>query len=623
LRDGDVIAIDYETSGLKPDNDGHFIYSVSIYKLGDTISYSFLLTEGNIELLKAVLSNGKISKIGHNIKMEERWSRSILNTPVKGWVWDTCIGAHCINSTQGNSGLKFQAFVNFGREDYSTRVSQYIEAEQSNSLNRIRESPVELLLEYGAWDAYYTGLLYGIQRKTLESRTNNIGKPFTYGVEFFTLVQRAFAVMESTGIGFDVAMMESNEAGIKSKQQELETQFKQTGLFQTWQDAYGSKLNIYSSNQLGGVLFDKLKLDPPKLTEKGKWAVDEDALAEIEHPDLENFIRIKKYEKILGTYYSQFRREVSQHGILHCEMQLNTTRTYRTSCTKPNLQNISRTDKEQAQYIRGLFKSQFPDYVIVEADLKGCEVSGAACHTLDKNLITYVSDSNRDMHRDLAEVLYGIPNDQVSKELRSITKVYTFGSFYGSFWKLTGPHLWKLIHMHQPKLVDGTPVVDYLYDKGFTSVERYTEHVKSADEFMWYKQFPEYRKWKDWVYDEYLKTGYVDMFTGFRRYGPLNRNMVINTPIQGDSGHINLWLCCYVLSRINREKIPAKLFLQIHDSVVGLVHKEALDVYCQLYRDGIEALKKQWTWMITPFEIEYEVAPVGGSWYDKMEYKLK
>lgn len=622
LTAGDIIAFDYETTGLKPDNKGHRIYSASIYRLGDDTAYSFLVTETNIEKLKAVLNSREIKKIAHNIKMEERWSRKMLGIGVNGWLWDTCLGAHCINSTSGNSGLKFQALVNFGRDDYSKSVEQYLRAETSNGINTIYNCPIHSLLEYGAWDAYYCGLLYLKQREVLSARVNSIGLPFTYGVEFFTMVQRAFAVMEGTGIGLDTALMESNKTVITERRKVLETKFYKTGLYNTWQNVYKGETNIHSSTQLGKILFDTLGFDPPKLTGKGSYAVDIDALADVAHPDLVDYIRIKKYEKILGTYYSQFEREIDETGIIHCEMQLNTTRTFRTSCTNPNLQNISRSDKEQASFIRSLFKPQFKDYVIVEADLKGCEVSGAACHTRDKNLIAYVSDKTLDMHRDLSAVLYDVPKAQVTKELRSITKAYTFGSFFGSYYKLTGPLIFKMIGMQKPKLTDGTLVMDHLVSLGLGDSQVFTEHVQDTDNYMWNTQFPGYTKWKRWVYDQYLKNGYVDAFTGFRRYGPLGKNMVINTPIQCDSGHINLWLCCYVLSRIAKEDIPAKLFLQIHDSVVGMVHKDYVAEYCQLYKDGIEALKKQWAWMICPFEIEFEVAPVGGSWYEKKEFVL-
>ena len=230
LTAGDTIAFDYETTGLKPDNSGHRIYSASIYRLGDDTAYSFLVTKANCERLKAILSSREIKKIAHNIKMEERWTRKMFGIGVNGWIWDTCIGAHCINSTRGNSGLKFQALVNFGRDDYSKSVEQYLHAETSNGVNAIHNCPIDSLLEYGAWDSYYCGLLYLKQHEILSARVNSIGLPFTYGVEFFTMVQRAFAVMEGTGIGLDVALMESNKEAIRERRNVLEARFSKTEL---------------------------------------------------------------------------------------------------------------------------------------------------------------------------------------------------------------------------------------------------------------------------------------------------------------------------------------------------------------------------------------------------------
>ena len=96
---------------------------------------------------------------------------------VNGWVWDTCLGAHCINSTRGNSGLKFQALVNFGRDDYSKSVEQYLHAETSNGIQHYQNcSRLFSLLEYGAWDSYYCGLLYLKQHEILSAtRVNSIG----------------------------------------------------------------------------------------------------------------------------------------------------------------------------------------------------------------------------------------------------------------------------------------------------------------------------------------------------------------------------------------------------------------------------------------------------------------
>lgn len=622
ILEGDTIAFDYETTGLKPDNQGHSIYCVGLTVVGSNDAYAFRLNEGNIGKWKAILANPRIKKIAHNVKMEDKWSRVILNTPVNGWVWDTCLGAHCINPTKGNSGLKFQALVNFGVGDYAASVEKYIKAEGSNNKNKIYSADEQTILKYCALDSYYTAELYPIQVETLSSRTSAYDIGFTDGCQFLTQVQRAFSVMETTGIAIDTELMEKFKVDVADKKQEVLKKFEGTELYKTWHDTYGSATNIYSTKQAQHVLFNVLKLKPPKETDGGDYAVDEDALLDLRVDGIDHYIRVKKYDKVTGTYYNQFINELDENGILHCEMQLNTTRTYRTSCTNPNLQNISRNDKEQSRYIRSLFKSQYDDFVIIEADLKGCEVSGAACHTKDANLIAYVSDSKLDMHRDIGEILYKVDKGLISKDLRSITKKYTFGSFYGSFWQLTGPTIYKDIVNMSPKLTDGTLVLDYLNSVGLGTLDAFIANTQEADNYFWTQQFPGYTRWKKAIYARYLDDGYVDMFTGFRRYGPLSRNQVINTPIQGDSGHINLWLCCYVLGRIKQSGMPAKLFLQIHDSILGLVHKDYVTQYCQLYREGINELKKRWKWMICPFEVEYEVAPVGGSWFDKKELKV-
>ena len=131
----------------------------------------------------------------------------------------------------------------------------------------------------------------------------------------------------------------------------LEARFSKTELYNTWQNVYKGATNIQSSTQLGKVLFDTLGFEPPKLTGKGSYAVDIDALADIAHPDLVDYIRIKKYEKILGTYYSQFEREIDEngyHSIVKCSLILPghfvhhaQIQTYRTSAGRTRNKPLS------------------------------------------------------------------------------------------------------------------------------------------------------------------------------------------------------------------------------------------------------------------------------------------
>lgn len=623
IPDGSTIALDYETSGLKPDNKGHFIKCCSVCVNTDDFAVCFPYSDKVGISWRKVLANPKIGKVAHNLKMEDRWSRSKVGTVVAGWVWDTCLGAHCINTTSGFSGLKFQSLIMFGIEDYSDDVHKYLTAEDSNTKNKINDCPEKALFTYCGIDSWMCLELYALQVKELSSRINNMGDSFVDGVKFLTNTARAFSIMEENGVKLDSDLMATFTTEIEGKLKDATDIFKKTDLYAKWVNRFGAATALTSDDQLRKLLFDDIGLTPLHFTDNGKPSVDEDSLTDMTLDGLDSFIEVKKFNKIVGTYYAQFKRELSDYGLIHCEMRLNTARSFRSSCTNPNLQNISNRDKDYARYTRSLFLPHENGWQIVEADLKGCEVCGAACHTKDKNLITYVSNPKLDMHRDVGVHLCKCDKALISKDLRSILKMYTFGSFFGSYWKNTAPILWKQFMIHHPKLTDGTPIFDHLASNGVSNLDSFLGVTQDADDYFWNEQFAGFKNWKEAQWDLYLSQGYIDTFTGFRRIGPLSRNQAINTPIQCDSGHLNMWLCQYILAQVKRNGLRVRLFLQIHDSVLAVVHPDDLDAYCNLYHTGIARLRELWKWIIVPLEIEFEVSPVGKSWFEKKGYVPK
>lgn len=164
-------AFDYETTGIKPQGEDHKIYCVSAAPDTDTI-YTAMLPDSRRELrpLKRFLMNQNIYKIASNMKYEEIWSNVILKTPVAAWGWDTMLAAHLLDNRKGTTGLKFQAFINFGMDDYSSEIESYLKAKDSNSVNTIhklleRLDGKEKLLKYCAWDSL---LEYRLAMKQME-----------------------------------------------------------------------------------------------------------------------------------------------------------------------------------------------------------------------------------------------------------------------------------------------------------------------------------------------------------------------------------------------------------------------------------------------------------------------
>lgn len=160
------LSFDYETTGLKPDAQGHKIKTVS-FCLNGRDTFACLLDDSCLGDLSRVLRSEGLKKIGANIKFEERWTWAFLNHGVANWYWDTMQAAHILDNRSGISSLQFQAFVQFGVGDYSSHVDSYIKAPTSNARNEIDKAPVEELLLYNGLDALLTYMLMKKQKQQM------------------------------------------------------------------------------------------------------------------------------------------------------------------------------------------------------------------------------------------------------------------------------------------------------------------------------------------------------------------------------------------------------------------------------------------------------------------------
>jgi len=152
-----LLAFDYETNSIKCNGENKKIICCSICCIKN-IAYVFELKDKKvIKLWKEVLRNKDISKVSHNCKFEHSWSKEILEATVRGWKWDTMQAAHILDNRSGITGLKFQAYINFGIRDYSSHLDKYLRSEGGgNSLNEIDKALQKELFEYCGRDSIYT-----------------------------------------------------------------------------------------------------------------------------------------------------------------------------------------------------------------------------------------------------------------------------------------------------------------------------------------------------------------------------------------------------------------------------------------------------------------------------------
>lgn len=142
-EEGDLCAIDYETTGLKPQADGHRIVCASIATARDAYAFMGPRSQAVKNAWCRILRSRKIRKVAHNMKFEDTWSKVILGVDTNNWAWDSMLAAHVLDNRPGISGLKFQIYINYGIVGYDAAIEPFLYAvdpKDGNSMNRIDEA---------------------------------------------------------------------------------------------------------------------------------------------------------------------------------------------------------------------------------------------------------------------------------------------------------------------------------------------------------------------------------------------------------------------------------------------------------------------------------------------------
>lgn len=442
----------------------------------------------------------------------------------------------------------------------------------------------------------------------------------------------ALARAEQQGIRVDMEYAERRKQELTEEITRLEYQFKQTKLYKHWCHTTKKEPNIHSNPQLSHFLYAVKKIDPAKTTVTGQGATDEEALMELNMPELKDLIQIRKLKKVRDTYLEAFIRE-QVNGYIHPSFNLHLVKTYRSSSDRPNFQNIPKRDKESMQICRQALLPR-PGHQLMEIDYSGLEVRIAACYHKDPMMVKYIENPTTDMHGDMAQQIFKIKHydKEKYKVLRAAAKNgFVFPEFYGDYFGNCAVNMacgwgglpngrWK---EGQGIKVNGGFLSDHLINQGITSLTQFTEHVKQIEQDFWYNRFPVYRRWKERWWRQYQKNGYVDLLTGFRCSGVMGHNDAINYPVQGAAFHCLLWSFIELDRLMRLEKWQTRLIGQIHDAIVLDVCPDELEMVAKIVRRvTCQDLPRAWTWINVPLDIEIEVAEVDESWAELKTYVL-
>lgn len=349
---------------------------------------------------------------------------------------------------------------------------------------------------------------------------------------------------------------------------------------QIWEIA-GTEFNTNSPKQLGEILFDKLGIPSKgvKKTKTGSYSTNADVLEKLrdENKIVDLLLEYREYQKLLSTYIDNIPEMLDEENKLHTTFLQTGTSTGRFSSQDPNLQNIP-IKTELGRNIRNGFLAT-KGFAFVALDYSQIDLRAAAILSGDKKLTASFKEGF-DIHSAVASEMFGVPKDEVDKEMRRRAKVINFGILYGMGVNALRNNLGK----------DKTTQADareYL-DAYFAAFPDLTKYLEDTKEFA-------------------RKNGYTETYFKRRRYFPGIKSRVpfiraaaerqaSNAPIQGTASDI------IKIATINIEKELEKkglsndiyLVLQIHDELIYEVKTEKLREAEEMLKNVMEnALKAE------------------------------
>lgn len=619
---GGYQSFDYETTGLKPQREGHKIPTMAIstkdHCWAFPVDYQSYWNDEDwydiTETLQDYLSSTNIIHIAHNKNFENVWGSHILKSS-KYVNFCTQATQHILDHRKGTKSLKYQIFRRWGLHSYEKNASRYITSSGgANSFNKMDEMPLPEQLLYVGIDAFCTMQLFLGQRKELKGRMSEADKLWQTSVNTMSYIQE-------TGICVDTEYYDLTEKELTKTIIGLEKSIRNNDDVKAFAKKFRRQFNETSPDDLKDLLFKQMGIESIKETDGGGQAVDAEVLKKLDLPLTNYILDLRKYLKLRDTYLAQYKRE-EVDGFLHPFFGLTVAVSYRSQSNDPNFQNVPKRDKESKILIRkGIIPRK--GNMLAEIDFSGMEVSTSATYHKDPNFIKYLVTPGTDMHRDNGSDIWQLPNDEITSEIRFFIKNgWTFPQFYGDYFGSCAPNLWET--SLDLKIKSGITLREHMRELKIYSVDEFTEHCKTAEDIMWNQRFKVYTAWKKQINDFYLQNGYVETHLGFRFTGYMDKKQTANFPIQGTAFHLLLVCLNTLLERKIKYGWKSNIIGQVHDSgILDLVPEEALEILSEFKHIAEVELAQMFTWINVPYKIDMSISEIDGTFTDMDDYELK
>ncbi len=503
-----------------------------------------------IEILKPMLEDSSVLKIGQNIKYDLQMFlpfnihvSPIEDTMLLSYVLDGSMHGHGMDELSelllGITPIKFTDICGKGKDQIT-----------------FDKVPLDKALDYAAEDADITLRLYNIFKPRIATEKRST---------IYETIERPLAAviaqMEYEGIKVDPTILKRLGDNFAKEIIVLEDEIH--GLA-------GMPFNVASPKQVGEVLFDHLKIEDGKKTKSGTWGTSVgilEKLASKGHIIAEKILEWRSLSKLKSTYTDALINAINpKTGRIHTSFSMALTNTGRLSSSDPNLQNIPiRT--ENGRKIREAFIAS-DGHTLLSVDYSQVELRLAAELAGIKALQQAFKD-NLDIHAITASQVFGVPMEEMTADIRRNAKAINFGIIYG----ISGFGLGKQL---------GIPTGEA------------TEYINK-----YLARFPELTVFMEAAKEEARKHGYITtlygrkcVIHGINDKNGMKRNFAerqaTNAPLQGTAADIMKRAMINIPPALNKAKINAKMLLQVHDELLFSVPNDELEKTTALVTNVME-----------------------------------
>jgi len=551
---GSIVALDTETTGLDSTKDslvgfsfayddkkGYYVPLAHAYLgVGEQIS-----KEIGVRALRSLL---EFKIIGHNLKFDLKFICPYLGIKAYEPYGDSMLLAWLVNSEKP-VGLDKQAELYFKHKMISFKDTVK-KGEDFSSVD------LEDAANYAAEDALITFKLYFrlLEQLSLQDAEHLITEAKEVEFPFIqTLID-----MEEAGIKIDTDFLTVFKA---------ETEVLLDELRQKIYGLAGGEFNINSTKQLGVILFETLELPVGKKTKTG-YSTDEKVLNGLydAHEIIPALLNYREIFKLYSTYIDPLLTlglETEDRRV-HTSFLQTGTATGRLSSKNPNLQNIPVRSPMGAK-IRKAFVAQ-EGKTLIGIDYSQIELRLLAHFSQDPTLLDAFAN-DKDIHRQTAVAIFG---EEEADAKRNVAKTVNFGLLYGM-----GPKKLSV-------------------DIGVS-----TKEAKEIIE-AYFENFPTVKTFLRSIADGAKEIGYVETLLKRRRYfnfetaPPMMKAAYeresVNTVFQGSAADLIKLSMNAIAKLIKKEKLNAKMLLQIHDELIFEVNEDEADVLAETFKGVMEGI---------------------------------